>query len=122
MIATCFALLFQSVLVSDALGEYMWFFRGILAIAIQMGIKQYGFLFKNLLGNKQVELIDVALKALPLIDSDAATRACRSLEKMGPLCKTKVEMEFYRLLLSMARSLFTSSREGMIALYDTFTY
>lgn len=36
LMATCFALTFQSVLLDDGMAEYMTFCRGIVLVAIQM--------------------------------------------------------------------------------------
>jgi len=114
MLATCFCLLFQSTLINDALGEYMAFIRGCIEIGIQMKTRQYQFLFTKLFGDEQLKEIDHALYQAPLIEPHIVSAACRSLEKMEPLCKTKVEKEMYALLLAMARNLVTSSRDGTL--------
>jgi hypothetical protein len=113
MLATCFALLFQSTLLNDGLGEYMSFIRGCIAIGIQMATKGFSFVFTGLWGDDQLKIIDPVLNKAPLIESKVVSSACRSLEKMTPLCKTKVELDMLGLLLSMARNLVTSSRDGM---------
>ncbi|KAF8855516.1 hypothetical protein BDZ45DRAFT_502767 [Acephala macrosclerotiorum] len=112
ILATCYSLLFQSVLLNEALGDYFTFVRGCISVSIQMGMKQMKFIFTKFLGDDQLEMVEDALAAAPLINGDAVSKAIRSLEKMGPLCKTKVEIEMYGLLLNMARSLITSSREA----------
>lgn len=112
MLATCFVLLFQSTLLNDGLGEYMSFLRGCIAIGMQMGLKRMRFLFTKLWGDENLEAIDPVLQKAPLIEPQVVSMACRSLEKMGPLCKTKVELKMYGLILSMARNLVTSSRDG----------
>lgn len=112
MLATCFVLLFQSTLLNDGLGEYMSFIRGCVAIGMQMGIKRMKFLLTKLWGDESLEEIDPALHKAPLIEPQVVSLACRSLEKMGSLCKTEVELKMYALILSMARNLVTSSRDG----------
>jgi hypothetical protein len=111
MIATCFALLFQSVLLNDGLAEYISFLRGIIAIGLQMGQRKMKFVFSKLWGDAHLEAIEPGLAAAPLINTDVVSAACRSLERMSLLCKTKTEIGMYGLLLSMARNLVTSSRE-----------
>jgi hypothetical protein len=115
MIATCFTLLFQSVLLNDGLSEYISFLRGILAIGMQMGQRRMKFIFERLWGDEQLQSRDAELSAAPLINEELVSAACRSFEKMFPLCKTKTEIGMYGLLLSMARSLVTSSKEGKSA-------
>jgi hypothetical protein len=112
MIATCFTLLFQSVLLNDGLSEYISFLRGILTIGMQMGQRRMKFVFERLWGNEQLQSRDAELSAAPLINEEVVSAACRSFEKMSPLLKTKTEIGMYGLLLSMARSLVTSSKEG----------
>jgi len=112
MIATCFTLLFQSVLLNDGLSEYLSFLRGILAIGMQMGQRRMKFVFERLWGEEQYQARAGELAAVGLIDEQLVSSACRSFEKMFPLCTTKTEIGMYGLLLSMARSLVTSSKEG----------
>ncbi|KAH8791000.1 hypothetical protein F5882DRAFT_400844 [Hyaloscypha sp. PMI_1271] len=116
MIATCFTLLFQSVLLNDGLSEYISFLRGILTIGMQMGQRRMKFVFERLWGNEQLQSRDAELSAAPLINEEVVAAACRSFEKMSPLLKTKTEIGMYGLLLSMARSLVTSSKEAYIGL------
>jgi len=116
MIATCFILLFQSVLLHDGLGEYMAFLRGIVAVGMQMGQKKMRFIFVKLFGDENMKDLEPGLAAAPLINNDLVSAACRSLERLTPLCKTKTAIGLYSLLLSMARNLVTSSRECKSAL------
>jgi hypothetical protein len=112
MIATCFTLLFQSVLLNDGLSEYLSFLRGILAIGMQMGQRRMKFVFERLWNGEQYEARDSELAAVGLIDEELVSSACRSFEKMVPLCTTKIQIGMYGLLLGMARNLVTSSKEG----------
>lgn len=111
MLATCFTLLFQSVLLNDGLAEYLSFFRGVVAIAMQMSQKKMKFVFTKLFGDEYLQSMEPALAAAPLINNGIVSRACRSLEKMAPLCETKAAIGIYGILLSIARNLITSSRE-----------
>lgn len=113
MLATCFALLFQSVFIKDGLGEYMSFIRGTLAIGLKMGCSKMQFLFVKVFGDENMELIGPALKLAPLVPADVTRAACRSLEKIGFLCTKEMELRLYGRLLSMARNLVTSSQDGM---------
>jgi hypothetical protein len=111
MLATCYTLLFQSVLLNDGLAEFISFLRGIIAIGMQMGQKKMKFVFTKLFGDEQLQEMEPKLVATPLIKKELVSGACRSLERMAPLCKTKTSIGMYGLQLSMARNLVTSSLE-----------
>jgi len=112
MLATCFTMIFQSVLIEDGLAEYLTFIRGTIVVGVQMGMKRMHVLFDQLFENRDMEKIDPRMKAAPLIEPELVRVAIRSLEKLAPLCKSKVEIEVYGGLLSIARALVTSSRDG----------
>ncbi|KAK8086989.1 hypothetical protein PG994_001963 [Apiospora phragmitis] len=50
LVATCFALTFQSVLLDDGMTEFMTFCRGVVLVATQMYCKGAKFLFTNWVG------------------------------------------------------------------------
>jgi hypothetical protein len=112
MLATCFALLFQSVYMDDGLAEYMTFIRGTVAVGIQMGIRKDRMLFEHLFDGNGEKLADPAMMKAPLIEPSLVRRALESLDKVQPLCKHIVEIEIYGMLLSATRALITSSRDG----------
>jgi hypothetical protein len=112
MLATCFTMIFQSVLIEDGLAEYLTFIRGTIVVGIQMGIKKMHILFDRLFGDRDLESIDPKMKAASLIEPELVRIAIRSLEKIAPLCKSRLEIEVYGMLLSIARALVTSSRDG----------
>jgi hypothetical protein len=110
MLATCFVLLFQSVLLEDGLVEYMSFMRGIIAVCIHMGTRNVKFLFANML--EQTGIVQASLQEAPLINPELPRGACRSLERFATLIENPREIEYFECLLSMARNLFTSSADG----------
>ena len=112
MVATCFALVFQSTLINDGLSEYMTFIRGTLAISIQLGMRKMKILFKNLFGNEGFNKVDSAVSATPPIKAEIVAGCCRSFEQFAHLCQSKTEIEVYTLLVSTARSLTSSYRDG----------
>src|SRR3569833_3033390 len=112
LLATCYALTFQSVSLDDGMAEYMTFIRGIIIVAIQMFLKGARILFRDFIGDDQLELVKPHMEHLPLINpawSDAATAAVRGL---APLCTGAVEHGYYELLLQIVESLSVSSFEG----------
>ncbi len=113
MLATCFALTFQSVALDDGMAEYMTFIRGVIIVAIQMYIKGAPFLFHDFLGDGQIEMVRPSMERLPLINrewTDAARAAVRALE---PLCTGEVEHEYCEFLLQIVDALRASSYEGV---------
>lgn len=112
MLATCYALLFQSVLIDDGLSEFMSFVRGILAVASNMGCKSMKFLFHSFLGSEQFEKMEPYLDGAPGINLELVDSACKSIEAFSPLCQKNYEKIYHGALLKTARALLTSSREG----------
>jgi len=112
MLATCFALLFQSTLIDDGLVEYMTFIRGTIIIGSQMGLKQMRFLFGQHVEDKQVEQREAVNNDAPMIQQDVVFGAHQSFEKFQHLCQTKLETEVYAVLFNIPRSLITSSGDG----------
>jgi hypothetical protein len=112
MLATCFALLFQSTLINDGLIEYMTFFRGTIALSIQMGVRRMKFLFQNLFGGQSFQQIEGAISSAPLIKPEVVAACCRSFERFAHLCRSNIETEVYTILYGIAQSLRTSSRDG----------
>ena len=68
MLATCYVLLFQSVLLDDGLAEYMSFIRGCVLIAQNMGCKRMKFLFHSFLGTDSLAKLDPHLKEGPEVN------------------------------------------------------
>ncbi|KAK9798826.1 putative C6 zinc finger protein [Seiridium cardinale] len=91
LMATCFALTFQSVMLDDGMAEYMTFIRGIIITAIQMWCKGAKFLFHDFGVKKEW--------------TDMAVAGIRALQ---PLRKHPVEVEYYVFILDIAETLYTS--------------
>lgn len=85
LMATCFALTYQSVLLDDGLAEYMTFIRGIMIVAIQMYCKGATLLFGPLLGDSQKEVLRPHMEELGLIDAGWTARAVRGVEGLRGL-------------------------------------
>lgn len=115
LIATCFALTYQSVLLDDGLAEYMTFIRGVVIVAIQMYTKGARILFPNLLGDRQKALLEPHMRALPPIKRDWADRAVASIRALEPLCSgegRELERRYWELILAMGEKLSVSSWDG----------
>lgn len=112
MLATCYVLLFQSVLLEDGLAEYMSFIRGCVLIAQNMGCRKMKFLFHSFIGLDSLSVMEPYLRDQPEINPAPVSAACKSLEAFEPLCQREYEKTFHNCLIKTARSLYTSSRNG----------
>ena len=112
LVATCFALTFQSVSLEDGLAEYMTFIRGILIVGIQMMFRGIKPLFQQLFEDKQEEIMEPYLRDLPLIQRGWADAAIEAISSLRPLCVEPVEIEYYEQLIGIAQKLNISSFEG----------
>ncbi|KAI2634238.1 hypothetical protein GGS26DRAFT_552937 [Hypomontagnella submonticulosa] len=110
LVATCFALTFQSVVLDDGMAEFMTFCRGIVIVAIQMWCKGAKFIFSNLEGNGSTTLLRPFIEALPPIRRDWVDGAVAGVRALEPLCADlPVETEYYRYLQEMTEALYTSA-------------
>ncbi|KAK1719796.1 C6 zinc finger protein [Colletotrichum lupini] len=109
LVATCFALTFQSVTFEDGMTEYMTFIRGILIIGTQMYIKGIKPIFVNLMGQDSSAVLEPKMVDLPLIRTEWADGAVEGVGGLRGLCRDGVEVEYFELLLDMATKLHTSS-------------
>ncbi|TPX11011.1 uncharacterized protein E0L32_008048 [Thyridium curvatum] len=108
MMATCFALTFQSVLLDDGMCEYMTFIRGVIIVAIQMYVKGCRFLFVNLMGDDQLSKLKPFLEEVAPMERSWGEGAVAAVRGLEPLCTGEVERAYYELLLGMAEALLDS--------------
>lgn len=114
LVATCFALTFQSVSLDDGLAEYLTFIRGIVIVAMQMMFRNIRPMFENLMGNEQMDLLAPAMESLPLIQRGWADMAAEAINGLRPLCMEQVELEYHAKLTDIVEKLFTNSFDGML--------
>jgi hypothetical protein len=112
MLATCYVLVFQSVLMEDGIPEFMSFIRGCALVATTMGRKGMKFWFQNILEQDQISKMEPHLEGVPEVDPALIDAACSSLEAFAPLCRQNYEKIFHERILTTARAVYTSSREG----------
>jgi hypothetical protein len=113
LMATCFALTFQSVALDDGMTEYMTFVRGVVIVAIQMYCRGAKFIFRNWIGDDQLNVLRPFMEKLAPTKRDWTDMALAGLRALEPLCRHPVERECYKLLTSMAEALYTSPFLGM---------
>lgn len=108
LLATCFALTFQSVHLDDGMAEFMTFVRGVVMVAIKMAFSQVGFLFVNFIGKDQ----EVVLR--PYLDSAVVPAemevwredAVGALERLRCLCEgDHLKVKYWERTLGIARKL-----------------
>ncbi|GJN74303.1 C6 transcription factor [Purpureocillium lilacinum] len=109
LVATCFALTFQSVSLDDGLAEYMTFIRGILIVGMQMMFKGIKPVFTTLFDDKQNELMAPLMQDMPLIERGWVDGAVEAISNLRPLCLDPIEVEYYEQLIGIAEKLYTNS-------------
>ncbi|KAJ3524567.1 hypothetical protein NM208_g12008 [Fusarium decemcellulare] len=109
MVATCFALTFQSVSLEDGLAEYMTFIRGIMIVGMQMMFRGIKPLFENLLEQDQDVLLEPLMSNLPLIQKGWTDSAMEAITNLKPLCKEPVELEYHQHLVTIVEQLYINS-------------
>ncbi|KAK3304553.1 uncharacterized protein B0T15DRAFT_399348 [Chaetomium strumarium] len=126
LMATCFALTFQSVFLDDGMAEYMTFIRGIIIVAIQMYVKGAKLLFGHLLGgDTQKEKLEPHMSRIPLIEKVWTDRAVEGIEGLEGLVEgegREVERRFWELLREMARMLYVSSWKAYEGLMEHYSW
>lgn len=113
LVATCFALTFQSVSLEDGLAEYMTFIRGILIVGMQMMFRGIKPIFSTLFEDRQNEVMEPYLRDLPLIQKGWVDAAIEAISNLRPLCVEPVEVEYFDQLFGIVEKLSVNSYEGM---------
>ncbi|KAF4494861.1 UPC2-regulatory involved in control of sterol uptake [Fusarium agapanthi] len=109
MVATCYALTFQSVSLDDGLAEYLTFIRGIMIVAIQMLFRGIKPIFENMMEPDQDALLEPLMQGLPLIPKGYTDSAMEALTNLKPLCAQPVEVEYHQHLVKMGEKLYINS-------------
>lgn len=112
LLAACYALTFQSVMLDDGMAEFMTFCRGIVIVAIQMYCKGAKFIFTNFLGDDHMSVLQPLMESIPPIQKDWTDMAVANIAALEPLCKQQVEIEYHQLITNIAKALYTSSFLG----------
>ncbi|KAK0706829.1 hypothetical protein B0T26DRAFT_655867 [Lasiosphaeria miniovina] len=124
LMATCYALTFQSVLLDDGMAEYMTFIRGIILVGIQMYVRRARLIFGDLMG-EQAEESKLAphMAGVPLIERawvDGAVAAIAALEPLA--ARHPVERRYHEMIENMARQLYVSSWGAYKALTQHYAW
>ncbi|KAJ0338752.1 hypothetical protein COL922a_005216 [Colletotrichum nupharicola] len=93
LVATCFALTFQSTSFEDGMGEFMTFIRGILIIGAQMMCKGIKPVFVNMLDQDSRAVLEPKMVNLPLIRQEWADGAVEAIGALRHLCRDEVEIQ-----------------------------
>ncbi|KAK7724097.1 hypothetical protein SLS64_000431 [Diaporthe eres] len=112
LIATCFALTFQSVILEDGMAEYMAFIRGVIIVVIQMWKAGVNFMFKHLLEQDQKDLLKPHIDKVTLPDRmwEWKAGALASLAGIRSLCAgDDLKMKYLQMTEDMANGLHEES-------------
>jgi hypothetical protein len=113
LVATCYALTFQSVSLDDGMAEYMTFIRGIVIVGMQMMFKGIKPIFSTMFEEQQDELLAPLMESLPLVQRGWADSALEAITNLRALCVEPVEIEYQDKLLNIVQKLYTNSWAGM---------
>ncbi|KAK2607390.1 hypothetical protein N8I77_006066 [Diaporthe amygdali] len=108
LIATCFALTFQSVILEDGMAEYMAFIRGVILIVIQMWKAGVDFMFQHLIKGEQGDLLKPHIDKVVLPDGmwEWKAGALASLEGIKHFCLgDELKMKYHQMTEDMANGL-----------------
>lgn len=112
MVATCYALTFQSVSLEDGLAEFLTFIRGIMIVGMQMLFRGIKPIFENMMEPEQDALLEPLMQSLPLIPKGYTDSAIEALTNLRPLCAEGVELEYHQHLMTMTEKLYINSWDG----------
>lgn len=112
MVATCYALTFQSVSLEDGLAEYLTFIRGIMIVGMQMMFRGIKPIFGNTMEPEQDALLEPLMQGLPLIQKGYTDSAVEALTNLKPLCKEGVEVEYHQHLTTIVEKFYVNSWDG----------
>lgn len=113
LVATCYALTFQSVSLDDGMAEYMTFIRGIVIVGMQMMFRGIEPIFATMFEEQQDELLAPLMESLPLIQRGWADSALDAITNLRQLCVEPVEIEYQEKLMDIVQKLYTNSWAGM---------
>ncbi|KAF7559878.1 hypothetical protein G7046_g4262 [Stylonectria norvegica] len=109
MVATCFALTFQSVSLEDGLAEFMTFIRGIMVVNIQMMYRGIKPIFSNLMEQDQDRLLSPYMECLPLLQKGWTDSAKQAIQNLQTLCLEQVEITYRQMLVAIVEKLYVNS-------------
>ncbi|KAI0025732.1 hypothetical protein F4780DRAFT_789264 [Xylariomycetidae sp. FL0641] len=112
LMATCYALVFQSVSLDDGMAEFMTFARGIAIVGAQLRVRNAKPLFSNLRPEDHMEVVRSRLGAPPPTPREWRDMAVAGLQTLRALCAHPVEVEHCRLLSQVAHALDASSLQA----------
>lgn len=112
LVATCFALTFQSVSLDDGMAEYMTFIRGIVIVGMQMMFKGIKPIFSTIFEPDSNELLAPLMQELPLIQRGWADSAKEAIDNLRDLCVEPVEIEYQEKLSDIVERLYINSWAG----------
>lgn len=112
VVATCFALTFQSVGLDDGQAEYMTFIRGIAVVGMQMSLRGGKPIFATLEQDKADDVLEPLMRDLPLIERSWVDAAHDAMMTLRPLCVDPIEIQYYDKLMDIVNMLYINSWDG----------
>ena len=111
MVATCYALTFQSTYMSDGLLDFITMVRGCALITGKIREDNSPTAF-NLQPDWHFKLMEPKMKDLPVVHQHLLDNGLLALEEVRPLLITRTDHQFHGALTKVIQGLSRSSREG----------
>jgi hypothetical protein len=113
ILATTWALAFQTSYIGDSVEEFLAMLRGCTLIVGQDWREKLGTAFQKCTEGAQVELIAPRLETLPLIDQDLVAEARDSFDQLRVLEMNDTENVVFQYMDDMVDLLSISSLQGL---------
>jgi len=114
MVATCYALTFQSTYMGDGLLDFITMVRGCALITGNI-LKDRSPTAFNLQPNWHHMFMEPRLKGLPIVHQPLLDDAILALEEVKPLLVTETDQQFHYALMKVVHGLSRSTRQGYTA-------
>ena len=112
ILATCWALAFQTSYIGDSVEEFLAMLRGCTLIIGQDWRARLGTAFQRCTDGAQAEIIHPRLETLPLIAQDLVVEARESFENLSVLEMGETERHVFEYMSEMVKLLSISSLQG----------
>jgi hypothetical protein len=119
MVATCYALTFQSTYLSDGLFDFITMVRGCALVTGKIREEGSPTAF-NLQPDWHFKLMEPRLKNLPVVHQPLLDNGIIALEEVRPLLVTMTDHQFHGALVKVIHGLSRSSRDGYTSFISVY--
>lgn len=121
MVATCYALTFQSTYMSDGLFDFITMVRGCALVTGKILEEKLPTAF-NLEPDWHRKLMEPRLNDMPVVHQPLLGNGIIALEEVRPMLATTTDFQFYDCLVKVVHGLASSSKEGYTAFISVYAF